>query len=453
MLRFAVRALSLMMDVALLSGVALADDQVVYENRFDDPPGKTYAEWSSSAITSRSRATGAAETLAAPAVQNTESPNKKERFLGQFGGPHVDATAKTNVEQTVTLALDDLPPHKSLTVAFDLYVMRSWDGDSPAYGPDRWTLQVNGGPTLLDTTFSNNPKTAADGSWQSYPKKRTAPQTGAAKRNTLGCDFFGDSTYHFTHTFDHTGKSLKLDFAGSLFEGKGTGDEAWGIDNVRVTASATAAKKAAKNKLVLPSRARGKIPETAPNDDSFTPLLEGNNLGKFERVGLLPDDVTVQDGEIRLSGQTKGYLAVKESYGNYVLRFDWMFEKPAGWRAGEPFHGNSGLLVHISGPDKVWPRAIEVQIWYKHEYGDFYTFDGARFDPRRDDHASLARVLKPVGEWNAHEVTCRDGTIALKINGQAVALGRGADPAAGRIGWMSEEGPVRFRRLQIKKLD
>lgn len=62
-------------------------------------------------------------------------------------------------------------------------------------------------------------------------------------------------------------------------------------------------------------------------------------------------------------------------------------------------------------------------------------------------------MLKPVGEWNSHEVTCRETAIALRVNGHAVAFGRDAEPAAGRIGWMSEDGPVRFRKIRIKKLD
>ena len=166
--------------------------------------------------------------------------------MGEFGGPHIDATAKTNVEQTVTLTLDKLPPHRLLTVSFDLYVMRSWDGDSPGYGPDRLQVEVEGGPKLLDTTFSNNPKTAADGSWQSYPAKHRPPQSGASRKNTLGCEFFGDSTYHFSRTFDHNEATLKLHFASRLFEGKGTDDEAWGLDNVRIMTDSSASQRSAK---------------------------------------------------------------------------------------------------------------------------------------------------------------------------------------------------------------
>jgi len=33
----------------------------------------------------------------------------------------------------------------------------------------------------------------------------------------------------------HTGETLALNFSSSLFEGKGTADESWGLDNVQVS--------------------------------------------------------------------------------------------------------------------------------------------------------------------------------------------------------------------------
>src|SRR5262249_28031804 len=47
----------------------------------------------------------------------------------------------------------------------------------------------------------------------------------------------GDSVYHLTFTFPHTADSLTLEFASDLFEGKGTEDEAWGLDDVTVKVS------------------------------------------------------------------------------------------------------------------------------------------------------------------------------------------------------------------------
>jgi hypothetical protein len=218
-----------------LSTKAIQADTVVYRNDFETKPGSSFPEWSSSRITYASRTRPPRSgTLEPQDVTNAVSPNGKRRFLGEFGGPRVDPTARTRVRQTVRLQLKDLPRHSAAAVSFDLLVLKSWDGNSPQYGPDRWSLRVEGGQTLIDTTFSNNPKLQSDRSDQDYPGRGSLPQTGASAVKSLGYGFFGDSVYHLRFRFPHTADSLTLEFASDLFEGKGTEDEAWGLDNVRV---------------------------------------------------------------------------------------------------------------------------------------------------------------------------------------------------------------------------
>ena len=65
------------------------------------------------------------------------------------------------------------------------------------------------------------------------------PKDGASEVNTLGYGGFldfpgGDSVYHLSFRFEHSGSSLVVDFTG----GPGltsVGDESWGLDNVQVT--------------------------------------------------------------------------------------------------------------------------------------------------------------------------------------------------------------------------
>jgi hypothetical protein len=228
---------------ALIAAVAhpatFGAETIVYSEDFDEKPGSSFPGWSSSEIVWASRLRPDVSGKAAPpAVTNVESPRGKRRFLGEFGGPRVDPTAHTRVRQTVRLSLKDLRPHTQATVSFDLLILKSWDGSSPQYGPDRFRVRVAGGPTLLDATFSNNPKLETDRSFQDYPRPNSLPQTGAASVKTLGYDFFGDSNYRLHFTFPHTGESLVLEFSSDLFEGKGTGDEAWGLDDVTISIDA-----------------------------------------------------------------------------------------------------------------------------------------------------------------------------------------------------------------------
>src|SRR5262249_52743073 len=219
-----------------------------YNNDFNGPVGTTYPEWSvaSYSWTGNQAGTVVAGSATEP-IATIDSPNGSQRFLGELGGPIIltappyDREHFVRVDESIRLSLDRLPVHTSMTLAFDLYLLKSWDGDSPTYGPDRWSVALAGGPTLLAATFSNNTKTATDLSFQSYPSAGSAPQAGASAVNTLGYGFwFGDSTYPLTFTFSHSGSNATVAFSSSLYEGKSeqarsTRDESWGLDNVRVT--------------------------------------------------------------------------------------------------------------------------------------------------------------------------------------------------------------------------
>ena len=231
---------------AVLWLVPTARAALVYSNNFNGPLGTIYPEWSSSAIAfTTSLSPPGSGTLPAPVVSNTVSPNQAQRFLGLFGGPPIGAPGdrgwnQTRVEQTISLSLTNLPAHTALRLSFDLYVIRSWDGNSPDYGPDRFILRVADGPTLLNTTFSNNPKTNSDASYQDFPAPNSLPWTAALAKGTLGYDwFFQDAIYRLQYEFAHTNANVAINFSSSLHEGKGTDDEAWGLDNVVVSIAPT----------------------------------------------------------------------------------------------------------------------------------------------------------------------------------------------------------------------
>ena len=224
-------------------------ETVVYANDFNGPVGTTYPEWS---VATYSWTANQAGTIAAGSgtetISNVDSYNSSQRFLGELGGPVIlkappyDSRHFVRVDESIGLSLPGLRAHNSLTLDFDLYILKSWDGNNPTYGPDRWSVAISGGPTLLSTTFSNNFKTGSDLSLQDYPSTNSPPQTGAFATNQLGYGFwFGDAAYHMSFTFPHTASSVTVVFSSSMNEGKSekvrsTRDESWGLDNVRVTA-------------------------------------------------------------------------------------------------------------------------------------------------------------------------------------------------------------------------
>jgi Bacterial Ig-like domain (group 3) len=164
-------------------------------------------------------------------------------FLGQFSN------------ETACLVLKDIPQHTWLKVSFDLYLIRSWNGNQENWGPnspnvpgftsaepfgadwvvgpDRFRVQADG-RGLLTSTFANYPgfPQAFPGS---YPGGDFPTQTGAQEINSLGYNFDYapmDSVYHLTFVFQHSTSQLEMDFnALGLQE---ITNESWGLDNLQV---------------------------------------------------------------------------------------------------------------------------------------------------------------------------------------------------------------------------
>ncbi len=184
--------------------------------------------------------------------------------------------------------------------------------------------------------------------------------------------------------------------------------------------------------------------------DEGTSLVVGTAPGQFDLVGIGPEAIAIVDGEVRLTGRPLGYFATRADYADFVLTFDWRFDRPADLVSDAKFRGNGGVLLRIARPHRVWPDAVEVQL-AQGDPGALFALKDTDFAARADPEAQKAAV-RPVGQWNRAEVTCRGGTIISRLNGVEVARGERARVVPGPIGWQSEGKPIRFRDLRIKPL-
>ncbi len=189
----------------------------------------------------------------------------------------------------------------------------------------------------------------------------------------------------------------------------------------------------------------------APLADDGSPLLRGADPAQFELVGIGAGSIAIVDGEVRLTGKPLGYFATRQDYGDFILAFDWRYDRPADLATDAGFRGNSGVLVRIARPHKVWPGCVQVQL-AQADAGAVFAIDDPTFRGRGDPAAQRAAV-KAVGEWNRSEVTCRGGTVVSVLNGVEVARGDSARTARGPIGWQSEGRPIRFRAIRVRSLD
>ena len=194
---------------------------------------------------------------------------------------------------------------------------------------------------------------------------------------------------------------------------------------------------------------------TAGDDKGFKPLFNGKDLTGWKT--FLKDEkadpaktLVIKDGEIQVSGFPYGYFYTEKPFKNYVIRYSWTYPKDQP----EKTTMNSGLLVHIQEPHKVWPKCIEPQGRYM-DHGKLF-FMGFDKDAKKEstfDEKAQKKALKASHEWNTTEATVRgDGSIEVRINGVVVSTGK-SELTSGMIGFQSEGARIHFKDIKIKLLD
>jgi hypothetical protein len=197
------------------------------------------------------------------------------------------------------------------------------------------------------------------------------------------------------------------------------------------------------------------------------PLLDGSEEGF---VSLFNGrDLTGWRGELESYAVVDGALVCREGWGG-VIYTDEVFEDfVVRLEFRLPPAGNNGLALRYPGEgDPAYAGMAEIQI-----LGDDYErVTGNRIDPRQA-HGSAYGMLaakrghqRPVGEWNAQEVTVRGSTIRVVLNGIVILEGDlagvtsflgdrphpGKDRKAGAFGLAGHRDPVAFRDIRIKRL-
>jgi len=162
----------------------------------------------------------------------------------------------------------------------------------------------------------------------------------------------------------------------------------------------------------------------------------------------------VRNHVIRCSGKPDGYMRTENRYKNYRLHVEWRWPEQAA---------NSGVLLHMSGPDQLWPTCIECQLKAGNA-GDFVLMNGAGLTVNGIDWQDAAKQFvaiekkalvreKPAGQWNVYEIHCKKGTIRCFVNGVLQNEGMKAEPNTGWIGLQSEGGPIEFRNIYLLPAD
>lgn len=189
---------------------------------------------------------------------------------------------------------------------------------------------------------------------------------------------------------------------------------------------------------------------TAPREAKKTPPPVAIELGK-NWIGYSADEkftvndvwATIGEGEDQIlvcKGKPFGYLRTAKEYSDYELQFEWKF-------ASDP-NGNSGILIHTSGADKIWPTAVQVQL-HRPTVGSIFPTGEAKTD-------ITLKVNDPSAVkdgWNKCEIVSKDGKIAVTINDKKRGEVSGCVPKQGHVAFQSEGAEVHFRKISLRTLN
>lgn len=169
------------------------------------------------------------------------TPSQGYAPLGTPGNTFGPTFLRAPTGNIITLEVNGLPPHTSLSLDFLFAAIDSLDGTGSFPAGDFFRIDLDG-VTIFRESFAN----ATPAQVQSYVAP--VPAIVLARRVDLGFSgpgsFYTDSAYDMSldPRFDdlpHTGSTAVLTF---MLEGAGVqslSDESWAIDNVRVTVGNT----------------------------------------------------------------------------------------------------------------------------------------------------------------------------------------------------------------------
>lgn len=165
------------------------------------------------------------------------TPSQGYEPLGFPGNTFGPTFMRCETAQAITITLEDLPPHDSLSLDFLFAAIDSLDGEGTPPAGDFFRIDLDGA-TIFREAFAN----ATPDQIQTY--EPPLPEIVLARRVDLGFagpgGFYTDSAYDMSldPQFDrlpHSASTAVLVFS---LEGVGVqslDDESWAIDNVRVT--------------------------------------------------------------------------------------------------------------------------------------------------------------------------------------------------------------------------
>jgi hypothetical protein len=184
-------------------------------------------------------------------------------------------------------------------------------------------------------------------------------------------------------------------------------------------------------------------------------IFPDEKFSGWHRVSIPPGKPVSEPSQWRIDRQART-IVCEGTGGHDMILYDTEFsdlELHVEWRytkvADENARYNSGVYVRNSADGSIWHQAQAGQD------GVFLfgrsIIDGAPkgFNLKK---MSTENPVKPVGEWNAFDITAKGRTLSLTVNGKRVSEFTECGVPRGMIGLEAEGFRIEFRNLRVRPL-
>jgi hypothetical protein len=206
----------------------------------------------------------------------------------------------------------------------------------------------------------------------------------------------------------------------------------------------------------------GSIQDTAPSALEKDPsgwidtlAATGTPLEGWTREPLPPGGKLNGESQWSLE-KTTGHLVCQGDRGHEWLRFDQVltdFVLHVEWRF-TPISGkkgyNSGVYVRNSSDARMWHQAQCGDASGGYLFGEsMFSYSVKPFNLRKE---RTRQMVKPAGQWNTYELTCKGRNVSLWVNGAVTNLWHGCEAPRGYVGLEAEGWRIEFRNVKVKLL-
>ena len=182
----------------------------------------------------------------------------------------------------------------------------------------------------------------------------------------------------------------------------------------------------------------------------------GPDLKGWTRLPVKPTDKLKAESQWSLDSASRillcqgdgghDWLRWDQEMGDFVYHVEWKFTPVTTGKKGY----NSGIYVRNSGDAKVWHQAQAGAGPDAFLFGE--TLIKGELKRINLSKQQADKRVRPAGEWNTFEVTCKGKDISLSVNGQTVNEWHECEVPRGYLGLEAEGYRIEFRNVKVKPL-